>query len=756
MEQGLEIKAVVLGYDRELYQKCQLGEFSKVTAAADKICIFYEDNTSVIYDFQKLYPNPEDRIEKMQQLNANFKSQGLKQSDYKSYFTDNKQFQKYYNQAKSKKENSKAKTVLGLALAGAAIGAAAVAAAKGLDAGIIDLLNKNTTTIDEDNLSEEQGYGFYKYDLSNMEGIEEYINEIPDSPQKEGALLRLAILQNFNKEIKLVDGETDQLGGLTIEQLVALDAYANSNIYSKEDYIKNFGLYDFSNVSSDFQQAVMQTGAFLAIPEVDGTALADIFKDETVKTLYLKSLEYRDSILNAENDKDQKKAVEAYEGFLASQSDVTSENYVDYSEHPGMAFVTPAIVLSLDYHNIGLSSGIVSQDLIIGTDEHRSLVDTVCASAEVKMDSVVVFVGEMEQALIDNQTSIIYNNKEIEVAEKENRTPVLLQLKNGELDELVRTTLCDQNQINELINKELTKTNQLVTAEDQQVILVNAANMKNQFSPQRYADAATAEIAQQLNETGTATVTQHNVQITTPSAVQDLMSSNPELAQKAKDELNQSQGLIPNETPEEQQAFQEKEAQDIEDTKNEGESYYNQVLAYYEANGRVEGIPASLQTAYNNLGDYLYNLAKQTGIARWEAKNQPTIGGEETRNPGFEDVDINAKPQSSQQQSTTDQNTQQEEQQTPSVDNNVNNEPTVDNNTATSDSNNNEFGGEETINPEFGDVDMGDVSTNPYSVTEATSDISSYIANMTEEEWNALITPSAVDSNGSELSGPTR
>ena len=776
LEVSVPVKAAVLGYNRQLYDNLKSQQL-RPSGSTETILIFYEDGTSEIIDLSEF--DYDDIVKEVDYFNSNYHLRELG-DNYKAYFTDSSQFQKYLKKAQTKPKSNHAKKAL---VAAGIIGAAALAGVGGYHLakalGKDNNVETNSQDENDNELIQEEGYGFYKYDLSNMEDINQYMSEIPDSLQKDGALLRLNILQNFNHEITLVDEETKQLGGLTIEQLVALDAYANSNIYTKEDYVKNFGIYDFSNVTSDFQQTVLQTSAFLANKTVDGTSLADIFKDEQVKKIYLKSLEYRDSILNAEDKKNQKKAVNEFEEFLASQSDSTSEYYIDYSGHPGMAFVTPVIVGSLDYNNIGLSSEIVSKHLIIGTDEHRSAVDTICALAEEKMDSVIHFMDEMEQILVDNQTLKVYNDNEKMKAESENRNPVLLQLREAELDDLISNTLCDQMQIHQLINTELEKTNQLVTEEDQKIVFANATNLHNQFSENRYKDAQTAAIAKELNEKGTATVKQEDVKIDTEAEKKDLVQSAPQQVEEAKQELNQSQGLLPNETPEEQKATQQQIEQDVADTKAEGENYYNSVVAYYEANGNVDGIPSNLQNAYNNLGDATYNLAKQTGIGRWTAKNQPTVGGEVTMNPEFKDVDTNATPQPQAQTQTQSnesgvESTQSDanqsadvEQSAPEVNQNQTVEqpstPQQSDNTVTPDSNSSELGGEVTINPELDGVDIGDISTDPNPTSEIAGtvaepvaqsfDLDQYLANMTEEEWNAIFANTSAET---EISGPTK
>ena len=785
------MEKVVWGYNREQYKNIE-----KKPLATEKILVFYDDDTAEIFDLTNLSDKEKSNL--INEVYETVLAANLEDHQKIFCYTDSKVFQEAESELQPvsmegelepvEEEKSKTKVipawvkVAGAGLGGVALGAAIAAGANAIH----DMNVENENNIDntlgdlgEDLPPEEnENYGLYHYDLSKMSGLEQYNNEIPDSLQKQTSNRLFNVLQKFNQQFQLVDSDVQQLGGFTIEQVIALDAYANSNLYSSEDYIRNFGLYDFSNVTSDFQQATLQAGAYLANPEIDGTALADVFQDETVKNLYLKSLEYRSHILNAKDSKEKKQAVKDYENFLASQTDTTSENFVDYSEHPGMAFVTPAIVMALNYHNVSLNSEVVSDMLIIGNDgslsdvNYLSKVDTICPKAETKLEEAVNLVKDVEHAMIaTNQTIKAYNAAETQKAQTENRNPVLLQLEYQDLDELISNTLCDQNQINELMNRELDKTNQHVTAEDQKVVMENAINISRSLQEKgkgHYKDEKTAKLAEQLQKPGdTVVVTQEEVKIDTPAEKSKLEEAVPEQVEQAKEELNQSQGLIPNETPEEKQAVEEQIQKDIVATEQEGVNYYNQVVSYYETYGDVAGIPSNLQDAYNNLGASTFDLAKQTGVARFMTNDQnKTFGGEYTPAPGFEDVDTNATQQQNQptnfsmssetpapeqnvsstpseapapeqmepstpsetpfpEQSvpSTSDETPAPEQTEPStsdemlVPGQVSSMPGESSNPTPSDPQaGSEFGGETQINPEFGDVDLGDVSTDPNSM----------------------------------------
>lgn len=517
-----------------------------------------------------------------------------------------------------------------------------------------------------------QSYGLYNFDLSEMEDMSEYetnldilnakaVEEkygISGVTQKDRALLRLNILKEFNNEITLTDGTTKQIGGLTTEQLVAIDAYSNSNIYTKEDYIKNFGLYDFENVSKDFTNGSLAVSSYLANPEVDGKCLADIFQDEEVKENYLKQLEYRDAILNAKTDKDQKKAISEYKEFLEDCSiDQSSDSYLDYSNHPGMAFVTSTMVNALNYHNIPLGKA-VSDIIIIGNDESQTLskLNTICANANQKLDDAIKLKDTLEiyipidtNTIKENNNIEIENAKELELAAKEKRTPMLKEIKNlicdSEMYTLITEVLCDQGQINELTDKTLQKENKLVTVYDQQAISKDVVQYQIKLleaGKGYYKDAQTAALAPQLTKPGdTATTTQKGITFKSDEAVKQFEQKAPEQAQASKDDLNQKEGLTDNSTDEKKSQVEEKINNDEAQTAQEGVNYYNIVMSYYEKNGDVSGIPSELQDAYNNLGENLYNMAKTTGTSKYMTDDEhKEFGGEETIDSDFKDATI--------------------------------------------------------------------------------------------------------------------
>lgn len=516
-----------------------------------------------------------------------------------------------------------------------------------------------------------QSYGLYNFDLSEMEDMSEYetnldilnakaVEEkygISGVTQKDRALLRLNILKEFNNEITLTDGTTKQIGGLTTEQLVAIDAYSNSNIYTKEDYIKNFGLYDFENVSKDFTNGSLAVSSYLANPEVDGKCLADIFQDEEVKENYLKQLEYRDAILNAKTDKDQKKAISEYKEFLEDCSiDQSSDSYLDYSNHPGMAFVTSTMVNALNYHNIPLGKA-VSDIIIIGNDESQTLskLNTICANANQKLDDAIKLKDTLEiyipidtNTIKENNNIEIENAKELELAAKEKRTPMLKETKNlicdSEMYTLITEVLCDQGQINELTDKTLQKENKLVTVYDQQAISKDAVQYQIKLleaGKGYYKDAQTAALAPQLTKPGDiATITEKGLNFNSDEAVKQIEQKAPSQTQAAKDALNQKEGMTDTSTDEKKSQFEGKINNDKAQTAQEGVNYYNSVVSYYEKNGDVSGIPSELQSVYNNLGESTYNMAKQTGIAKYMTNSEhKQSGGETTIDKEFKDTE---------------------------------------------------------------------------------------------------------------------
>ena len=753
------IQDVLLGANEKKYQQ---NPYSY--GYIEKAIIYYNDDTASVVEFTDA-SDAKDFCRVMTKNGINL--------DNKVYKTNTKTWKSAYKEVKEEKKDDKVKNAL--VTAGLVAGIGVLAATSGAVGYKLGHGNDSNETSIELDMPDEEGYGAYKFDLSDFSGMDQYASEIPDSLQKENALNYLNILQKFNQEITLVD-ETKQLGGLTIQQLIAIDAYSNSNIYTTEDYVKTFGLYDFSNVSSDFQQGTIAVGSFLADSTVDGTVLADIFKDEAVKNFYLKALEYQHKILTTTDSKEKKQNIKDFEEFMNDVAvDQTSDSYLKYNEHPGMAFATTAIVTSLNYNNVKLSSNLISKIIVIGSEEHLSKVDSICSSANAKIDEVKDLVIRVNEALVNNKNNKIYNNLELQKAAEENRQPVLLSLQYEELDDLISETLCDQNQINDLIDKELEKTNQFVTIEDQQKINANAVEIarKLQNEGSNYANKQIAELAKQLQKPGdTASITQTGISVTTEEQKQDIIKNNPEAINKAKNELNQREGLIANETKDEQKAAEDKINQDRNNVANQGTNYVNQVVAYYEIHGNVSGIPSELQAAYNNLGDSIFNTAKNTGISRWEVKNQPTTGGEITPLPGFEDVDTDANQNTNNSGATEIIAPDKKTESTVTPDNSSTNDTIKDdnNNTTVKDNNDNTviapdgnngstIGGEITTIPGFEDIDISDISDNPtmsYSTDNITeAEIDAYINNLSDSEWNEIVSPNE-DTISNEFSGFTR
>lgn len=735
------VKEVITGTNVEVLKKL---DAKNKNAALEVVAIIYEDDSMEIHQYNDV---KQTRVEYLQQMikrldelknnrqiiegKTKLTKLDTNSKKVQSILNDTKKQDALsamgvtnlvYDEEEIKKDHKLAK--------GVAIGAGIVILAGGLYAGCQYLNNDNMEEA-QDIIEEETGYGFYKWDLSKMEDMSEYESLVIDSEQKQGALNRLEILRNINNEVTLVDGKTKQLAGLTIEQLVAVDAYSNSNIYEREDYIKNFGLYDFSNVTDDFQQAVLVTGACLSNPEFDGTALADIFKDEDVKANYLKQLEYRDKILLAETSKEQKKLAKEYVEFLSDCSiDQSSSEYLDYDQHPGMAFATTVVVNALNYHNVVLDKEVVSELIIIGDEDTQSKVNSVCSDANAKIEAATEFVDILERALVENENTMIYNENEIKKAEKEEREPVLLKLQYEELDTIIREMLCDQEQINELTNKTLEKEGKLVTKEDQEIILADAVNIQRKLldaGKGYYKDARTAFLASKLLKPGdTYTETVKGVEFSSPEEVAEIEAAAPEETSKAKEELNEREGLIDNT----QGNTQEKIDEIIKDTAEEGQNYYEQVMNYFDNNGNVDGIPAELQEAFDNLGSDLFDLAKETGIARHETNDENKYSGGEINIEIDSDIDINDISEENNQidnttpvdngnnnytENTTpvDNGNNNSTENTTPVDNGNNNstENTTPETTPTEENNSNNDN--INIDADLSDIDITDISTDP-------------------------------------------
>ena len=303
MDTNDKIVGTVLGLNEKEYRslvKDGMSENKAALIAAESALIFHADSekheivdltdltTDEKREFVKQYFNNKE-IENCSYLDGDprlIDSQNRAQNhlEYLPIETREATVKKVKNQLKEeqKKNPSKVKTTAAILATACLAGLAGAGAVK-----LVDRAASNDveieTQIDDNTDVDVQGYGLYNFDLSEMEDMSEYetnldilnakaVEEkygISGVTQKDRALLRLNILKEFNNEITLTDGTTKQIGGLTTEQLVAIDAYSNSNIYTKEDYIKNFGLYDFENVSKDFTNGSLAVSSYLANPEVD-------------------------------------------------------------------------------------------------------------------------------------------------------------------------------------------------------------------------------------------------------------------------------------------------------------------------------------------------------------------------------------------------------------------------------------------------------------------------------------------------------
>ena len=215
---------------------------------------------------------------------------------------------------------------------------------------------------------------------------------------------------------------------------------------------------------------------------------------------------------------------------------------------------------------------------------------------------------------------------------------------DSEMYTLITEVLCDQGQINELTDKTLQKENKLVTVYDQEAISKDAVQYQIKLleaGKGYYKDAQTAALASQLIKPGdTATITEKGLNFNSDEAVKQLEQKAPSQTQAAKDALNQKEGMTDTSTDEKKSQFEGKINNDKAQTAQEGVNYYNSVVSYYEKNGDVSGIPSELQSVYNNLGESTYNMAKQTGIAKYMTNSEhKQSGGETTIDKEFKDTE---------------------------------------------------------------------------------------------------------------------
>lgn len=675
MDINNKMKGVVYQVDENKYKQLisqGVDSNKAIQMAIQTVIIFKEDpQTHEVINFDSYSTNAKET--KLKEISMKARRQGI-DSEVASYFSSDPQAidsldravnhkeyitvdqrKKEIDKAINKATNNKTKKVAVTTLTAAAVVALAACGAH-KNASEEEVVNTEVETITDD--LDNQGYGFYRFDLSNMEDMTEYQNHteilnakeveakygIQNVSQKDRALLRLNILENFNGQLTAVDGKTELPYGLTIEQLIGIDAYANSNIYEAEDYVKNFGLYDFGNVVDDFQQATLNAGACLANPNVDGTALADIFLDEAVKENYLKQLDYLKQILNAKTDKEQKQYVNEYVKFLKDCSiDQTSDEYLDYDQHPGMAFVTTSVVNAINYHNIVLDKAVVSDIIIIGTDDvnGQSKINSICSDAQSKIDAAINLVNSLEIYIPMNYNTMIDNEKEMELAAVEGREPRLKMLYQTELDTLIREVLCDQQQINELTNKTLEKEGKLVTIEDQKAILANAVNIQRQLlnaGGGYYRDAKTAWLASQLLKPGdTVEITETGVAIDED----ELEAVAPEQAQAARDSL----GLIDGRD----QAAVSQEIQNQQNAQSQIDSKkYTDALNWSIEHGFSKEIPSE----YKDLDQAALDALQQTIDAKDKTSEEKKYSGGEvtiTVDPNIDISNISTDPNSTSQ-----------------------------------------------------------------------------------------------------------
>lgn len=454
------------------------------------------------------------------------------------------------------------------------------------------LVNRLNNKKEETEIEETfEGYGYYKFNILGY-NLEKYNELLPIIEQKTGTNLHYDILSGFNTMIETVDG-TKILSGLTTEDIVAIDAYANSNIYEDIDYIKHFGLYDLSGVSNQLTLAIQAAGAHLSNENVDGDVLADIFKDPVVRKSYLAQNDYLKRIKAASTRKEQKKIFAEWEKYIDEVSLLTiSDNYIDYSQHPGMLFVTTAFATSFEYHNLYQNNTDIQKMILIGNEDYQSKINSVCSNALAKLENAQELITYTKQQL----------DQELPINEEVRET----------LDKV-----CDQEHIIAMLDRELSKSNLKVTPFKQEralkEVLKKGIESKKEYDPLK-------------NGSLTVTTPQKEVsqeKIDEQISKGKLSEQSIKNFEQAVEEADKKTGDVNSST----------EGGYIESLKEEAqktqEEYENIIINYYAANGDV-GMPASLTDAYNKLGEYLFNTARSTGIDKYKFikdGGNPEIGG---------------------------------------------------------------------------------------------------------------------------------
>lgn len=698
--------------------------------------------------------------------------------------------------ASAKKYKLQRNAVIGLAVGLGLLGLGGYAASKNSNKNApatqteITIDTNNVVENEEDKAIVKSFSGYYANDLMGANDFEEVLAkyDVNASSQLTRSNTLLNTAKNFNRKVTLLDG-TVVNGGLTVEQLGAVEIYSNIDKYSDIELVKRTGLMDYSNVASDFRKAADVTAAMFADKEVSGEALADLFENETVKEFYLKLDDFRLRVLNAETEQEKTKITNEINKFFEDTFSRVTDNYINYSENPGVAFAITAEVNAMDlYNNVKLDKKYVQDLIIVGKDDvmGRSQLDQICASANEKLDSAIELVDSMKlfidtidysEISLDNLDAISKDAiakfasvdfENMSDMEKVNVRDVLST--NRGLAAFVVNHSFSQEKLNMLMNASLAKEDKLVNSEDQESIIKNAILVQiekvKSAENGRFANEKTKKIAQQLQKPGDTYKEEAKQVQYTGDAANKLEETHPEETEKAKEEENKKKGLDDASTSEKKEEVQKKIDKEVEETAKVGQNYVDQVVAYYQTHGDVAGIPAELQAAYNDLGEAIFNTAKSTGIARYNRDHNPkNFGGDITINPEYVEIEVTdvnpsevkeetkeEKKEETKTQSTVDVKTEvkvtpeaktetttetkTEVKVTPSTTEEtkteVKSETTTETKTETkTETSSTSFGGDIVINPEWEDFEITDISTDPEMVgLNSEADVDAYIESL--------------------------
>lgn len=707
------IESVILGCDKELYNKLAKDEKNN---SLDFMAITYNDGNTEFeqYDETK-YSSREEFFKTVESI---LQQNGVtsKNAKIEYLFTTDRKIKKLLKQAEAtaraeelgatnvkfsdealSEKQIKMRRAVATGIAVLGIGAITLTGCSLLKNSkspeIKEIVTEETTEVVTEETNVKSGFGYYSFDLSNYNNLEEYLYDrnIPASYQKDASSLRLKAARGFNKSITLEDG-TKTIGGLTTRQLVALQAYGNSNKYTKEDYIKTYGLYDFSSISHDLEIATLNASAYLADKNVDGKELAVMIEDEKAKEFFLKLDALRVKVLNAKDNAEKNKTVKEINSLLADTMDGSKDSFIDFSKHPWMSFIVSAEVVAIDsYNNIVLDKDIIHEQIIIGNDDNQSKIDSICADANVKLRAAEELKENLKMYLdtVDRETLAYENLNDNDKFAIDNCNPESYE-KLGDMEKakvdafldtpkglatLVVNNLCSQDQINLLTEMSLAKDEKLVTEESQSKILQNIVVVMQKAivdgSKGFVKDEHTAKLASQLQKVGDKVVeTQKGVEFKAEDG------SNEKLEQAAPEETGKAQekayegtfnhdagkGTIETDKKHEEEDIAKAVQQQLQkDTDN-----VNKIVDSYTKDGangttpsEAEYLPENVKEAAKDTGTARNEFEKATGQEATPGKVVET-GGQITINEEYKDkeiTDISTNPNTSEpvnQQPTTD------------------------------------------------------------------------------------------------------